>query len=177
MLKEEQGERRHQARPHHYAFAHVALRDAFFQDPQAFVVALTHRGTELLNEIWDDVGDRVGAVEGAAARLPSQGLACSIRSLDDDTLAAIVSLPTPEAPAEAHLVGLVLRLPSKKLWGLFGKRGKGLARCLTLERGSDEGSVRTVLCEWTTDSHLNYDTGPEATVDAFARKLAELMNR
>jgi hypothetical protein len=40
------------------------------------------------------------------------------------------------------------------------------------------GPERTVLCEWTNDgTHANYGTGPEATLEALANALDELLNQ
>ncbi len=164
------------ARLHHYVFGHIALRQLFFHNPPAFVAALASRGEELAKQIWDDVGEKIEEDEGEAVRLPSQGLACSTHDIGSGAVAVIVSLPPPEETTEAYFVGLVLRLPQKKLWGLLGTE-KGMARYITLERGINiiEGGERTFLCEWSGDDHLNMGDGPDPTVSAFAHKLAEMV--
>jgi hypothetical protein len=162
-------------RPHHYVFGHIVLRQLFFHNPPAFVAALASRGEELVKQIWDDVGEKIEQAEDEAVQLPSQGLACSTHDIGSGAVAVIVSLPPPEETPEAHFVGLVLRPPRKKLWGLLGTE-KEMARYITLEHGINiiEGGERTVLCEWSGESHLNMGNGPEATVSAFVHKLAEM---
>lgn len=162
-------------RTHHYVFGHIALRQLFFYNPPACVGALAGRGAELVKQIWDDVGEKVQESDEEARPLSSQGLDCSTHEVGEGTVAVVVTLPRPEKTAEAHFVGLVLRMPRKRLWGLLG-RGKGVARYITLEHGVNiEGGDRTVLCEWSGQSHLNMGNGPEATVSAFVQKLSEMV--
>jgi hypothetical protein len=163
-------------RTHHYVFGHIALRQLFFYNPPGFVGALADRGAELVKQIWDDVGKKVQEGELEATPLSSRGLDCSTHDLGSGTVAVVVALPRPEKTAEAHFVGLVLRMPKKRLWGLLG-RGKGVARYITLEHGVNiEGGDRTVLCEWSGEGHHNMGNGPEATVSAFVQKLGEMVN-
>jgi hypothetical protein len=164
------------ARPQHYVFGHIALRQMFFHNPPAFVAALASRGEELLKQIWDDVGEKIDQAEGEAVQLPSQGLACSTHDIGSGAVAVIVSLPPPTEPPEAHFVGLVLRPPQTKPRGLLDTE-KGIARYITLEHGINiiEGEERTVLCEWSGESHANMGDGPEATVPAFVHTLAEMV--
>jgi hypothetical protein len=152
-------------RPHHYFFAHRALRDTFFESPHRFVRALLARKAELLHVIWDDVGEWAEDNLGTAARLPSDGLALTIHQINPLTVALIISLPPPEQMVEAHFVGLIL--------------GPKVTRFVTLERGRIVRSsrVRTVLCEWQGQKHANYGDGPEATVEAFARTLSDMVER
>ena len=152
-------------RPHYYFFAHRALRDAFFNSPHGFTRALLARKEELLQVIWNDLGDWAEENEGTAARLPPDGLALTVRQTNPLTVALIISLPPPEQMVEAHFVGLIV--------------GPEVTRYVTLERGRDVGTgrERTVLCEWKGQVHANYGNGPDATVDAFASVLSGMVER
>lgn len=147
-------------RPHHYEFAHVALRDTFFARPQRFAVALGTGREELLRRIWADVGDAVVKKKGGAANLPPTGLAVTARRVGAGYL-ILVSLPAPARVSEAHFVGLAV-----------DKR-----RFFTLERGLNPhtGQTVTVLCEWRGRRHVNYGAGPEPTVEAFADALTRIL--
>ena len=160
------------ARRHHYIFGHQALRQIFFNHPHALLSALMSRREELLKKIWDDIGEDFEEGEGNNVRLSSDGLTCSLHDIGADAMTIIVSLPPPEESPEAYLVGLVFRPP-----GDLPDSDKGIQRYITLELGMDlrGGEKRTVLCEWTAEMHLNMGDGPEATVEAFARKLAEMV--
>ncbi len=159
------------ARPHHYIFAHMAVRNRFFDNPTTFVAALGNRRQALLEEMWANVGRWVEAKEGKEAALPSDGLALTVREVGPGSLALIISLPPPEDFTEAHFVGLLLHPP----------------RFITLEHGFSFAprGTRTVLCEWTgrlqggppSGVHANVGDGPEATVDAFAETLSGMVSQ
>jgi hypothetical protein len=164
-------------RLHHYVFGHILLRQIFFRDASAFVAALREGGDPLLHRIWDDVGDWIVQNEEGQHQLPCVGLTCTHREIVSGTYAVIVSLPQPQEITEAHFVGLVVRPPKKRFSGLVCV-DTGMARYITLERGeTSDGAPRTVLCEWTEDSHVNMGDGPEATVDGFSNALAELVGK
>lgn len=145
------------ARPHHYAFAHIVLRDGFLNQPRAFAAALEEQREELLRAIWSDVGDTAERQGGDSARLSPRGLRLHDRRVGAAHL-LIVELPAPERPPECYFTAMAVRE----------------GRYLTLESGYDPfgGKTRTVLCEWRGQTHCNAGDGPEATVDAFSRAVA-----
>jgi hypothetical protein len=148
------------ARPHHYEFAHVALRNTFFSRPEDFAVALGRRQDELLRTIWSDVGDAVVKKHGPGARLSPHGLALTARRLGPGYL-IIISLPTPERTGEAYHIGMVV----------------SQRRFFTLEYGRNPRTEETyaVLCETQGQMHCNYGAGPEPTLDAFAGAVTQIL--
>lgn len=168
------------ARPHHYAFAHGVLPMVFFEDPVGFLAEVATRGMEILPRIWSDTFEVVKRHKSDAEMLSSDGLTSTCYGLGSETLAVIISLPPPTELTEAYFVGLVVRPPRKRLFGLLGTK-KGLARFITLELGSNlDDTSRTVVGEWTEDtgadvSHRNFGDGPEPTLGAFAAKLGEMV--
>ncbi len=148
-----------QPRNHHYIFAHVAMRNMFLTEPQRFISALKKQGRSFLEAVWDRVGDDLPKEEV----LPHEQISLDLRNSPDSTL-AIIALPPAEIIAEAILVGCYL--PKKT-------NSKGQPRFFTLEFGfRDDGTHRTVFCEWNSGSHLNFGDGPEATTEAFSEAIA-----
>jgi hypothetical protein len=164
------------ARLHHYNFAHVALRQLFLHNPGFLIGALKDRGDYLLKKLWDEVGSRIEE-DGEAVRLLPDTLGCEIHEIESNIVIVIVTLPPPEEIPEAYFVGLIFR-PEYEATNELLEAQTGIVHYVTLERGIDlaKGKVRTVLCEWTTEAHLNRGTGPDATVKEFMAVLQEMVN-
>jgi hypothetical protein len=164
-------------RPHHYAFGHVALRKAFFHDPAKVVQALEADGEKLIGEIWDEVGRMIQAEDGDAALLPADGLELSMHAVGPHTKAAVIMLPPPREMPEAYFVALVVERPRPGPRFHIG-RMMDPGRYFTLEMGMDilSRERRTVLCEWTREAHANFGTGPEPMVEAFVKRVSEILN-
>ena len=86
----------------------------------------------------------------------------------------IVTLPPPQALADAHFVAIVVERAG--LGPVQEESFRGV-RYFTLEHGNtaspDGGEVadRTVLCEWSDGAHHNYGTGPAVEKQAFVTEV------
>ena len=101
--------------------------------------------------------------------ISANGLCCEIK-IHDGTTIAVITLPTPQALDEAHLVALVYR-PS-------ALEQKVLARFITLEHSVnlDDGSPPNVLCKWEdSGAHGNMDYGCEPTLEVFFKEVCSLL--
>ncbi len=159
-------------REHHYGYAHQALPGLVFRVRPSAEQLEKMVSEGLFREFWDEVG---GLIEGN--RLSGEGLESCMRQRGE-LRAALVKLPPAEVDSEAHMVAVVSE-PYTRFWFFTGHR----IRYFTLEKGLafDEASglagERTVLCEWTGQSHSNYGDGPEATMDAFAGAVFDLLGQ
>ncbi len=161
------------ARPHHYNFAHVGLRDLSFLDPTNMLQLLSHENArEFLLKLWDHVYEPSSEEE----RLSPEGLNCSFYPFPDGSSIAVITLPTPEVMTEAALVGIAFA-PLKRRF-IFWSRVPSI-RYLTLERTEDEdGKEAYLLCEWAQGEqgwyHGNFDEHLEKLQESqFARLLRE----
>lgn len=166
-------------RNHHYVFAHVALRQLFFDKPEGFLGVLSSpRAPQLLKDLWLEVGKRVSDA-GEGAILPPDGLFATVGALGPRPC-AVVTLPKPEGITEAFMVAAVVNA-SIEGEGEDAKLvpiGDPPAFYYTLEKGmSDPGKTRTVLCSWNAeDSHANYGDGPAPEPRAFLGAVEKLIS-
>jgi len=154
------------SRAQHYAFAHQALRDLFFDSPDEVLAILKdeHRD-DLLLDLWNRVGEEVGK----SSLIAADGLSCEIRMLDDTTVGMII-LPAPQILNEAYFVALVYRPCSSDR--------KLLTRFICLERGVhlDDGSPPSVLCEWdSSGTHSNMGHVCEPNLEDFFEAVSGLL--
>jgi hypothetical protein len=159
-------------RPQHYLFAHRALPQIVYDDPAKAQQLLTGpEGEGFLSFFWRRVAEREGIPE--AERMAPDGLGRTVLTGPDGTVAVVITLPTPEAYAEAHFVAAVFTPGPRKL--LFF-RGPPTVRYLTLEHGSNlDGTSRTVLCGWSKEgTHYNLGDGPPPEVEAFFAAILAL---
>jgi len=169
------------SRPHHYIFAHVALRHHFLEDPKEFTLAITQKGPGLIASLWEFVGRKLLEDDPDAEVVSDEGLMCNLRQLRSNHFAVVVTLPPPQEMPEAYFVAMVVRPGQKKLGGLLGET-PFVSRYITLEYGvafDDNGGLeahRTVLGEWTGEQHLNYGTGPEPQLESFLTRVEELIS-
>lgn len=166
-------------RNHHYVFAHVALRQLFFDKPEGFLGVLSSpRAVDLLRDLWEEVGKRV-AEAGEGQVLAPDGLKATVRSLGPRPC-ALVTLPPPEGITEAFMVAAVVNA-SVEGEGEEAKLvpiGDPPSFYVTLEKGlSDAGRARTVLCAWDAEgAHLNYGDGPPPEPAAFLGAVEKLIS-
>ncbi|MFG3225386.1 hypothetical protein ACGF07_11500 [Kitasatospora sp. NPDC048194] len=148
-------------RPHHYRFVHRVLSRQVLEFGPRVTTPAPDGGSLLpvLTGIWDDLGQSLPPED----RLPSHGLDCRHLATDDHTM-LLVTLPAPVGATEAHFAAAV------------HPRGAKAVRYLTLEHALNpfDGSVGTVLGEWTTESHLNHGPGPSPVAELFVAAVAEL---
>jgi hypothetical protein len=136
-------------RSHHYGFAHRELPAAAFRIGPAFITGVRD-GRIALAKAWRLYGEQLPEAE----RLPADGLAAEVQTVGPHQV-AVVTLPPPEGPTEAHFVAVAMA---------------GDLRFFTLEaaRSPIGGEWYTVLGEWTSNhSHVNRGAGPQADKDAF----------
>jgi hypothetical protein len=82
----------------------------------------------------------------------------------------VIELPTPAAPAEAHLVAAWLAIND-------GPEA-GQLRFFTLEAADPALGPATVVGEWDSDrQHVNHGAGPEPSVEGFTRAITALVAR
>lgn len=129
-------------RTHHYEFAHIALREMFFANPNGVLAAFTDKGERPAVELWNSVGK---AVEGQGEELlASTGLATTLVTFASDRACALITLPRPTEELEAYFVALVSTPRA--------------FRYVTLEKPAapDSDSRFGLLCEWTEEGeHIN----------------------
>jgi hypothetical protein len=141
-----------------------------FSAPEKFLAFLERNGSTFLEYFWNECGKHIAEEQ----RLDPEGLGCNIYPLDDDIVAACITLPQPTEMPEAYYIAFVHRPASED--PLDSKRV--FTRYFTLEYGQRiDGSPRTVLCEWTADgSHLNYGDGPPPQMDLFINSIESLLS-
>jgi hypothetical protein len=165
-------------RAHHYYFAHAAMKELAFEDPERLVIAMAAPEAEtFLNEMWDAVGKDVAAMavqqqqggESDPQILPSDGLE-AIPARVAGRPAALVRLPEPRATTEAYFIAVVL---NHELAEPVKPAPEAEVFYFTLEKGfSLDGSPRTVFCEWDESTHKNYGDGPPPDARGFLDHVA-----
>lgn len=147
-----------QPRPHHHHFASTVLRDLVEGPAEPFLHAVL-RGTiaDYLTRWWEESG--LECERHGIPALDGRGLSCRRIDLAGSVYVWLVTMPPPERPAEAYMVGVVRE---------FG----ATLRYFTLERrASTELGAETFLCEWKDGTHLNFGSGPEPTEEAFVESI------
>ena len=149
-----------QPRPHHYEFAHRALRVMYEADPDYFIQAYASPAAiAFMRVLWGKVCDRL-AEHGIAP--PEYGVErTSTHFFEAHGIPVVViEMPTALAPAEAIFVALF-------------KGADGAPRYHTLELGRHvmTGEPMTMACSWSQGSHLNHGEGPEPTFSAYREWL------
>jgi len=150
-------------RPHHYEFAHRALRRIAF-NPQVDLAALGHAGhlDGCLRATWAAVGER----QGEPDRLPDYGLHGELVEIAGKS-AVLVTLPVANHAAEARFAVIAPLCPPES------------RRYLTLEFSWNivTDHPTTMIGEWRADGHhLNLGPGPDAVKSAFLAKVQELLS-
>jgi hypothetical protein len=149
-------------RMQHYMFAHVVLRDLFFNDRDRLIQDILSKENGLQN-FWYQVGDFYASSFDGPKQLDASGIVVETTEFDG-RLFAVIQLPKPEQSPEAYFIGLIMPHSS------FSK-----SRYITLEYGKGEGNQSfTVLCEWDGENHLNYGEGCEPTIENFKDTLISM---
>lgn len=159
--------------PHHYIFAHQVMKHMALSDPARFLAILaSEHARDFISDMFNAICEKVGAQspEFAASDIRIHGRRVG------GFPCAVIEMPEPKETAEAFFTATVLLADGQAPL----PEGRPLpARYFTLEKGYsfERRRERTVLCEWTTDSHLNCGDGPPATVDDFCLAIQDLLKR
>lgn len=153
---------------HHYALAHIVLKELCMKNPYWFFGFVTATDKEqILGEIWSFVC-RISDEGGK----PSFGIedvrfeACRIQ----DFPMVLIYFPPPQGIAEVFIVAIILKISVERLSECPENPE---VRYFTLEKGvTEDHRHRTVLCEWDMDgTHLNYGDGPETYPRGFIEAI------
>ncbi|MCP2335386.1 hypothetical protein [Actinomadura rupiterrae] len=148
-------------RRHHYHFVHSVMREASEQYGPS-LLANTDPGelTGILEKTWRDVGEDLPAGE----RLPSDGLRGNLIELADNRL-LLITLPEPEAAAEAYYAAMVQPY------------GSSSTRFFTLEYAVDPITHEpgAILGEWTPQGHHLHFADMSTEIGDFIRGIATLL--
>lgn len=144
-------------RGQHYVMAHVALRQSSLHTPLMALDLLSDpkRGLGFLGRLFDDVTKNV-AKNGQPTTIKSPTF--KLHPIQNGAyFFAVVEMPVARAMAEAHYVAIAVDKAD-----VDSKAKDARGRYFTLELGSDfsSGALRSVLCEWQGDRHMNYGDGP-----------------
>ncbi|HEU0031468.1 MAG TPA: hypothetical protein VFQ53_12605 [Kofleriaceae bacterium] len=153
-----------QPRRHHYRFAHAVLRDLALHEPDATWHSVTGTGVgDFLIGAWLAASDGLAAHE----RVSPTGLRVTINDkIGGGWRAAVIHMPTPENPTEAHMIALLHRDPST-------------VRYFVLERGFPQpnGQPRAYWAEWRPDMRVRGGDVAEISEDGFLLEVtAELVS-
>lgn len=157
---------------HHYAMAHLALRSVGLDDPLLYLAVLASPDRDdFLKSLFESVCERCderAKPDFIASDIHVHAVRAGVYPC------AVVEMPTPRTTTEAFFTALVM-LIDPATSSLPEERKNVPARYFTLEKGfSLDGTPRTVLGEWTTESHLNYGDGPEPTLESFVERIAAM---
>lgn len=153
-----------------YALAHYALRFIALNDPLRFLgVVASPDAPQFIAAVMKDVAEKCGRTTSFRPHdvkiHPTRVGAFPC---------AVIEFPEPKEVAEAHMVALLLPIDTSAELPDEAARPKG--RYFTLEKGMTfGGGSRTVLAEWTEDTHSNYGDGPPPNVAEFVAALTKLM--
>lgn len=153
-----------------YALAHYALRFLALGDPLRFLgTVASPDAPQFIAAVMKDVAEKCGRMP---AFRPHDVKIHPTRV--GDFPCAVIEFPEPKEIAEAHFVALVLPIDTSAGLPDVAERPKG--RYFTLEKSITFGAgARTVLAEWSEDTHSNYGDGPPPNVAEFVAALTKLM--
>lgn len=157
---------------HHYALAHMVLRELCFDDPLSFfTIMASSKKHEFLDKAWQIVClhcDNAGKADFSIGEIK-----IDLFRLDDYP-AVLITMPLPQFTTEAYMVLIVLKIPIEELNPHSENVNVGY---YTLEKGINAmtGDDQTVLCEWSGESHLYYGTGPEPTPQSFIEAVSHMI--
>jgi len=154
-------------RRHHYSFAHIHIRNAFFVTPDAFLKEMRSPiAEESLRLVWDYSGYMALDIN-MGPRLPPDGLSVSIHEMYGSNF-PIITLPVPEGTTEAFFVAALPPIGASREYRYF-----------TLERAYDSTPQVQIgiFCEWfASGTHLTYDVSRRATIANFCRAIEEQLS-
>ncbi len=161
-------------REHHHAFAFVVLSRLALQDPPGMLTSLaSSAGEKIVRDLWKAVG------EDCDEALPATGIKVKHGRMSADRIAAVVTLPPPLRPGEAHFIAMVAGVdPSTD-----GADAPGALRdfhYFLLERGKERTNrVHTIIGALRPDAkgnleHYNFGPGPKPEVEDFLTALVKI---
>lgn len=156
--------------PHHYVYAHLAMRDCCMSDPIGFFRLMNSpRSRKLLEELWEQV-KLACDTDGPASM--------DVREVKVETFQAgpfpgvLVVMPPPMKVPEAYFIAIIL------FADLTGKPAKPPeVMYYTLEKsGMPDEAEYTMLGRWRKGGiHENHGLGPPPSKDAFLSMIQELV--
>ena len=159
-----------QPRPHHYAFAHIALKMICDSDPiQFFTVMGSDQKDKLLNFLWNNVVEQCEG--GQKPDFTMDDITIHTVKLGDYPVVLVI-MPPVMALTEAAMVAIVLK--SNKEVGSSGKQVAYRYFPLELSLGQD-GKLQTALCEWVGEEHINHGLSPEPNMKDFLTEIESLL--
>ena len=152
-----------------YVFAHYALRQIALREPIEF---LSIASSPEVQSFYQSVLEQVSESCGNQPSFSASELKTHLKKVNDFPC-IVIEFPEPQALAEAHLIGIVVKV--KLSSGAFADDPtQVVSRYFTLEKSITITNLpRTVLGEWRDQEHSNYGDGPEPDVDAFVAVLAD----
>jgi len=157
---------------HHYALAHVVLRETLHAFPDLLLSLGSSEGRErVLGNVWQlvcEICDR-----GGKTTFTMEDVQVIPTRVNDFPLVLII-LPPPQTTSEAFMVAAVLEVPLEEL---SQRQENPRLRYFTLELGfGADLQGRPVLCEWDSlGSHINYGYGPSLSPQAFVEALQRFL--
>ena len=175
-IRAEQGK----VRCHHYSFAHQALPAIARQDPlRCLGVLASEHARPFLQAVLDSV------IEVCRETEPSAELDFTVNDVHVHKVrvgnypCAVIEMPPPRGITEVYFTAIVVLHDLERARGDDDDRGPSAPaamRYVTLERGvSEDGGVRTVLCEWDERGHSNFGDGPPPTLEAFVGAVEQMV--
>lgn len=155
-----------------YVMAHYALRALALADPLRFLALVgSPEAGRFVEALLKDVAEKCGrptSYEAGDVQIHTLRV--------HDYPCAVIEFPAPREPAEAFMVAVVA--PVDVDGEPLADTLKVTGRYFTLEKGvTFTKEPRTVLAEWTDESHINYGDGPAARVVPFVAAIEKLMPR
>jgi hypothetical protein len=156
---------------HHYALAHIALRQICNANPLGFFGAMGSEDRDLFcKEVWNSVCKHCAATGKPAFDITDVKIS-TMRLADYPAI--LIRMPPPANIAEAHMVAIILKIkrdvqtPPDDIKTAY----------FTLEKGADQDGIdRTVLCSWSMDdTHSNYGDGPPVDEDQFLATVEKML--
>lgn len=157
-------------RPHHYTFAHTALRALCDSDPLKFFEVMgTDERDKLLGFMWSKVVEQCESSQSPDFTLDDVTIH-TVKVGDYPTV--LMVMPQVKAVTEAIMVAIVLTCHLD-----IENPGKDVSyRYFTLELScSPDGKPQTALGEWSGEDHLNLGEGPAPDVRAFLTAIELLI--
>ena len=150
-----------------YAFTHQVLRNFVRGSPKDFFALMASDDlSTLLGFLWEETADVVGIARETLGTPETRVFCFRIAG----HMTVLIVPPTPCAVAEAHFVAVVAVESGEVVPALS-------PRFIVLEAGQfEDGSPRTVLCEWREDVHVNMGDGPASNALDFIKRVELLMS-
>jgi hypothetical protein len=157
------------ARSQHYRFAHIVLPQLLDEDGEGMIGRLSAAdGSDTLLRVWNRLGEQMPLAE----RVEPKGLGVDSFRLDDGSIVAFVTLPTPTVSPEAWFVVIWASRGAP----MNGHEGLPLEHgYYTLELGEAEDfSPMNIVAQWRHGTHANFGEGPPSNEGAFLQAVCTL---